>query len=170
MRSAAALALLLALCPAVAVAQAAATERATSDRDLGWVAFGLGLGAPYEAAAAVTANLGRARVLQFGYHCNTEFRLGGNPGSVNALHVGAGLSRASQSGRVALAAGPAVVWGSRHEGLLEESFTAAGVVLSGQFMLTPHPTFGLGLDAFVIVNAVESARGLALTLVIEGHK
>ena len=171
MRPAATLALLLALAPSVATAQAdAPAGPPTPGQDRGWFAFGLGVGAPYGAAAAVTANLGRTRVLQVGYHANSELRLGGRPAGVNAFHIGGGLSRVSRSGRVAVTAGPAVVWGSRHEGTQEEGFTVGGVVLSAQVVFTPHPTFGLGLEAFVVANSVEGARGLALTLVIEGHK
>lgn len=165
--------LLLFLCgPLSAFGQAPAPPGpASSVHDRGWFAFGLGAGEPYGTAVVGTANFGRTRFVQVGFHASTELHLlGGRSASVNALHLGGGLSRVSRWDRVALAAGPAVVWGLRDATDTDSRYATAGVVLSGQAIFTPIPEVGLGLDAFVNVNPVRSAYGVGLTFVFEANK
>lgn len=159
----AALALLLVASPVVA--QPAPTiGPASPERDRGWVAFGLGLGQPYGLAGAVTASFGRERVIQAGYHVNGGFF----SGSTNAVHVGGGLSRVGRWDRLAVAAGPAFVWGRRTGAA--PGFTTVGAVVSAQAMVTPLTELGLGLSAFANLNPVRSGYGVALTFVLEGNK
>ncbi len=143
---------------------------ASPERDGGWFTFGLGPGDPYGTAATMTANVGRERFLQAGFHANSEFSFGGRSASTNALHVGAGLARVSRWDRTSISAGPAVVWGLRDAADPDARFTTGGVVLNGQAVFTPIPELGIGLDAFVNVNPVQSGYGVALTFVFEGNK
>ncbi len=143
---------------------------AVAEDDRGWFAFGLGPGRPYGLVAVATANFGRERVVQAGFHAHTEFNLLGRSASVNAFNVGVGRSRASRWERTALAAGPAVVWGLREAADARSRYTTAGVVVSGQAMFTPVPELGLGVDAFVNVNPVRSGYGVGFTFVFEANK
>ena len=143
---------------------------ASPEKDGGWLAFGLGLGQPYGMAAAATANFGRTRLLQLGFHANTELNFFGRSASTNALHVGYGRSRVSYWDRSALAAGPAVVWGLGDAADTGSRFVTAGLVLSAQQMVTPIPELGIGLDAFVNVNPIRSGWGVALTFLFEANK
>ncbi len=143
---------------------------AAPERDRGWFAFGFGPGHPHGAVAVATANFGRERILQVGFHANSDLNPFGRSASTNALHVGAGLSRVSRWDRTALALGPAVVWGLRDAADPEDRFTTAGLVLSGQAMFTPIPEVGLGLDAFVNMNPAQSGYGVGITFVFEANK
>lgn len=160
--------LALLLLPAIAVAQAPGPASAADDR--GWSAFGFGPGSPYERVAVVTANFGRERIVQVGLHVNSELIPFGRSKSVNALHVGPGLSRVSRWDRMALAVGPAVVWGLPDAAGTDSRYTTVGVVLSGQAMFTPVPEFGFGLDAFYNLNPLHSGYGVGITFVFEANK
>lgn len=72
--------------------------------------------------------------------------------------------------RTSLALGPAVVWGLRDATDPSDRFVTGGLVVSGQAMFTPIPELGLGLDAFVNVNPVQSGYGVGLTFVFEANK
>ena len=152
----------------VAFPSAAQPGPPSAERDRGWFAFGYGLGRPDDLAGVITANFGRERVIQVGFHGVTDFALGGSVASVSALHVGPGLSRVSRWDRTALFVSPAVVWGQRTT--TDDRFVTAGVVVSGQAVLTPVREVGLGLDVFVTLNAVRPAYGAALTFVFEANK
>lgn len=165
-------ALLLSLVAALPVAaqRPVLASPASPEHDHGWFAFGLGPGAPYDLVLSATANFGREHLLQIGLHSNFELAFFGRYASTNAVHVGPGLSRVDRWSRVALAAGPAVVWGLRDASDPGSRFNTAGVVVSGQTMFTPVPELGLGVDAFVNLNPVRSGYGLGLTFVFEANK
>lgn len=170
----AALALLAAALPA-GQAAAQGLGPAAAERDRGWVAFGVGLGVPYDLAGSLTVNVGRARVLQAGLHASADIGLGGPAPRVSAAHVGAGLSRADRWTRLAVAVGPALVWGlrsraDRASGHGMRGYATVGGVVSAQVAVTPVREFGVGLSAFVIGSGVRSGAGLALTMVLEGNK
>lgn len=161
----------LALLPALlllASPVAAQPGPASPERDRGWFAFGPGTGHPDDLAFVATANFGRERVVQVGFHGVTDFALGGSVANVSALHIGPGISRVSRWDRTALFVGPSVVWGRRTE--TSGRFVTGGVVVSGQAMFTPIREVGLGLDAFVTLNPVRPAYGAALTFVFEANK
>ena len=143
---------------------------AAPETDRGWFAFGFGPSIPYGFAFAATANFGRERVLQVGAHGVGEFELFGRSEHVSTLHVGPGLSRVDRWSRLAVAAGPAVVWGVRDASNAESDYVTAGLVLSGQAIVTPIPELGLGLDAFAILSPIKSGVGFAVTFVFEANK
>ena len=164
-------ALSVTLFPHVAAAQANHdVGPANPGDDKGWFAFGFGPGYPYGAVATATANFGRERIIQVGIHTNSQLNPFGGNNSVNAVHLGAGISRVSRWDRTALAVGPAVVWGLPDATDDDSRYTTAGIVLTGQAMFTPIPELGLGLDAFFNLNPVQSGYGVGITFVFEANK
>lgn len=149
------------------VAAAAQAFYPSPERDGGWVAIGAGLGSPYGKAIVATANFGRERVLQVGLRLTSDFDALDQDQMLSALHLGGGLSRVGRWTRVALTAGPALVF-NRNEDLDESR--ALGAVISGQAVVTPIPAVGLGLDAYVIPNGLTFGYGVGFTLVFERHK
>lgn len=82
-------------------------------------------------------------------------------------------SRREIEGRVAIAGGPAVVWGlDRYDRERDkrDSYATGGLTLNGEAMFTPIREVGVGLELFCNVNPVISAAGGRAILVLEGNK
>ena len=137
---------------------------ASPEHDRGWLAAGFGVGAPYDASLAITANFGRTRVLQVSIHSTFEL-LGGN--EVNALSVSAGRSWVGRVGRTGVFLGPALVSGLEIPG---GRYVTGGVVGSAQVILTPIKEAGFGVDLFGSLSPKGAVGGLSLLLVLEGNK
>lgn len=60
--------LALTILPFAEVAWAQGSDPASPDLDQGWFTVGYGRGAPDELGVSATANLGRTRNVQLGYH------------------------------------------------------------------------------------------------------
>ena len=151
-------------------------DPASPERDKGWATYGFGLDAPLDLGAGLTANFGRTHIWQVSLQTSQEFMLSGTGTNVTWLGVGRGYSAVGRWGRLAIAGGPAVVWGKdwyrreRPEGQEREHYVTGGLTLSGQAIFTPVREVGVGLELFGNVNPVISAVGVRAMFVFEGNK
>ncbi|MEO0742584.1 MAG: hypothetical protein AAF089_13445 [Bacteroidota bacterium] len=138
---------------------------ASPEHDRGWMTAGMGVGGPGLFPLALTANVGRTRVLQVGLRSHIRSLLFNN--ALTMASVSVGRSWVDRWTRTALTVGPAYVWS---QGDRFESVSTVGLMLGGQAMATPIPEVGIGLDAYVNLNADEPAYGAAFVIVIDGNK
>lgn len=132
---------------AVPAASGQKPGEASPENDRGWIAVGLGRGVPFGGSGAVTANFGRAHVLQLGVHGTGEV-LGGS--HVSAFSISLGRSLVDRIGRVAVFAGPTIAWGRGRYDRVEqerEAYATVGLDLSAQAIFTPIKEMGIGAIA-----------------------
>lgn len=133
---------------------------ASPGNDKGWFTVGLGTGYASDRSKVVTANLGRQRVFQMGYHVGSD-----DLTSVRAVNLGLGHSWVGRWSRLAGFVGPAVSW----SGGIDE-FTTIGALANAQIIFTPIPEIGMGATFWGNLNREQSVGGLGVVLVFEGNK
>ena len=141
------------------------------DRDWGWLALAVGSGAPHDLSGAMTANFGRKRVVQVGMLSNGVMDYnGGESAGAHAVHAGLGFSTVDRFSRVAVAAGPAVVWGLRSPVDEQDRYVSPGVALNFQAMMTPLAEFGLGVHISAAISPEQTVTSFGLAFAFEGNK
>jgi hypothetical protein len=95
--------------------------------------------------------LGRKRNVQLGYHAVGSFA------NMRAVNFGVGRFVVGRIGRLAAAAGPAVVWWDGGD-----PFTTAGAVASMQVILVPVKEIGLDIELWGNLNPERSVAESAL--------
>lgn len=141
----------LTLAPA---ASAQSPGPASPQHDRGWVTVN---------RTAATANFGRTRALQVGYHVATAESV--FPITVRAVNVGLGYSWVSRWSRLAGFVGPAISWGDPRN-----DFTTIGALANAQVIFTPVPELGIGVTLWGNLNPEQRVGGLGWVFVFEGNK
>ena len=150
-------------------AEAQSPGPASRHHDRGWVTLGFGPGSLSSYNA--TANLGRERAYQVGYHVGSDGIAGY---TVRVVNVGLGHSFVGRWGRLAGFVGPAVSWGfveqslSRSDG--SRRFATFGGSANAQVIFTPIKEIGIGATFWGNLNSTRSVGGVGVVLVFEGNK
>ncbi|MBO6793014.1 MAG: hypothetical protein JJ895_03820 [Balneolaceae bacterium] len=166
-------ALVLLLLVPISFAHAQQTEKDSVNLDIGWGTFGLGIDSPLDLGYGFSANIGRNHFWQLGFQNSSELSFGGSGAQVNMFHVGKGYSLVNRVGRIALAAGPAFVWGTDHFDSntgTYDNFTALGLTLNGQAFVTPIKEIGIGVEVFYNINNTINVAGFRIIFGLEGFK
>ncbi|MFP4546979.1 MAG: hypothetical protein ACLFQM_02530 [Fidelibacterota bacterium] len=154
--------------------QAQQVDSVSTEHDSGWFSAGIGfVDIPLDLGVGVTAYFGRKYTWQVGFQRSTDFTISGTATHVNSINVGQGMTIANRWGRLAVAVGPAIVWGLDrfdHERDEWDSYTSIGLTLNGQVMFTPIRELGAGLELYCNVNPVLSVAGVRVIFVLEGNK
>ncbi|MBD3225240.1 MAG: hypothetical protein GF313_10955 [Caldithrix sp.] len=150
---------------------ASADQEANLDDDLGWFAFGLGIGLQHDATFMTTANFGRVHSLQLALHESTDITIGDSP-DVHSYSIGYCYSSVSRFNRVAFSFGPSWVSGEKREDSIAglEKFQTIGLFSNWHIIFTPVKEIGLGLNAYMNLNPQQTTGGLSIIFVIEGNK
>lgn len=150
-----------------AVAQSPGQAAQESDR--GWVTLGFCNATSTDLGA--TANLGRTRAYQVGYHVSSDAVAGY---TVRAVNASVGHSWVGRWSRVAGFVGPALSWGydvhSATPGDGNARFTTVGAVANAQIIFTPVKELGIGTTFWGNLNSERSVGGVGVVLVFEGNK
>ena len=162
--------LLLILFVPIKTIQAQQVGPAIIEKDKGWFTLGLSKDTPLDIGIGFTANFGRKHIWQAGLQSSSEFTLSGSDINVNAVNIGRGYSLVNRVGRIAIAAGPAFVWGDNRVDRKLDDFRSVGLVLNGQAILTPVKEIGIGIELFSNLNPELSVAGFRVILAIEGNK
>lgn len=133
-----------------------------------WFVFALGKGyGRYEVSASASYNFGIKRLYQVGLYGVSEFSLGNNPDGVGAATVAFGLWRHhDRAFDAALFTGPALV-GIQQEnssGRGHREWHTVGLLVNAQGVFRLVTEIAVGVNAFAILNAHDSAMGLGVAL------
>ncbi|GAB5408786.1 MAG: hypothetical protein BalsKO_11510 [Balneolaceae bacterium] len=145
-------------------------QSSNKECDEGWFTIGIGGDKNFDFSGMVSANFGRNHFWGLKLYSATNLCLGECPDAPGfaSISVSKGYSIVDRVGRFAVSLGPSIVIGKKT--IDEERFFTPGLVTNLQFIITPFKDFGFGIDFFSDINPKLSTYGVALTLVIEGHK